>query len=343
MEPVRVLIVDDAPFLRRAVAKLLASDPSVEIVGEASDGAEAVERAEATRPDVICLDLDMPRMDGLTALKHLMARRPTPVVVVSSLTDREDVPFETLRLGVLDFFPKPSASAGELESQARHLLYLVRNARSVRRENLRRIPLEVPPPRLHPQTPAGHVVALGGTLGSVAGLLRILSVLPPDPAQGLSVLCQVPIHPAIVSSFVDSLAHYLGWRVERLSGLSPLRPGVATLLPPGSGVAWAGDRLGVVDGVAEVLDSLFEACGERFGPNATLILLAGDRRDGQAGLAAAAARGATCFVQDEETALFSSWSPALHRGIGRFDLDHVLDSLGRVLSSNDVAGTEEEG
>jgi two-component system chemotaxis response regulator CheB len=286
----------------------------------------------------------MPEMDGLTALKHLMSRRPTPVVVVSSLTDRENVPFETLRLGVLDFFPKPSASSGSLESQARHLLYLVRNARRIRSDNLRRVPLASRRPRPTTAPPAGSVVVLGGTVGSVSGFLRVLTLLPPQPSGGFSVLCQVPVHPAIVSSFVDSLRSYLGWEVERLSGRSPIRPGVATFVPAGAAVAWQGERLAVVEGGSDPLDSLFAACGERFGARATLMLLAGDRPDGERGLRAAARRGAACFVQDDRTALFSSWAPALDRGIGRFDLDHVLESLGRDFASRpeDRDGAETE-
>lgn len=340
-ETVRVLVVDDAAFMRRSLIKLLSADPSLEVVGEAANGREAVERADALRPDVVCLDLDMPQMDGLTALKHLMSRRPTPVVVVSSLTDRENVPFETLRLGVLDFFPKPSATSGTLESQARHLLYLVRNARRIRSANLRRVPLDVARTRIATRQKCDHIVVLGGTVGSVSGLLRILTLLPPQPAGGFSVLCQVPVHPAIVSSFVDSLRNYLGWEVERLSGLSPIRSGVATFLPAGASVAWSGDQLAIVDDSSEGLDSLFASCGRRFGANATMILLAGDTNEGQVGLRTAAEHGAACFVQDDRTALFSSWAPALDRAIGRFDLDHVLESLGRALQDRLSDGDEE--
>ena len=341
-ETVRVLVVDDAAFMRRSLIKLLASDPEVEIVGEASNGREAVELADAVRPDVVCLDLDMPQMDGLTALKHLMSRRPTPVVVVSSLTERENVPFETLRLGVLDFFPKPSAGSGRLEDQARHLLYLVKNARRIRSGNLRRVPLDAARPRLALRGGCERTIVLGGTVGSVSGLLRVLTLLPAQASGGFSVLCQVPVHPAIVSSFVDSLRSYLGWEVERHSGLSPLRSGVATFLPPSASVAWQGDRLALVEGGSEGLDSLFAACGERFGPNATLVLLAGDREEGLRGLRRAAAFGAACFVQDEKTALFSSWAPALERTIGRFDLDHVVDSLGRAFEAR-IPSSGDEG
>jgi len=331
-EPVRVLVVDDAAFMRRALIKLLKTDPGIEVVGEAANGKEGVDQMEALRPDVICLDLDMPRMDGLTALKHIMSRRPTPVVVVSSLTDRENVPFETMRLGVLDFFPKPSAQSGPLEEQARHLLYLVRNVHRIRPRNIRRVPLDPIAGRLKPRQACEHVVVLGGTVGSISGFIRILSLLPPIPDGGFSVLCQVPLHPAIVSSFVDSLRSYLGWEVERLSGLSPLRSGIATFVPEGSRVAWKGESLALVEGSTESgLDSLFAVCGERFGPRASLILLAGDRSDGLAGMKQAAPCGSACFVQDEETALFSSWAPALDRRIGRFGLDHVIESLGRSL------------
>ena len=126
-DTVRVLVVDDAAFMRRALIKLLRQAPDVEVVGEARNGIEAIRLFATTRPDVICLDVDMPEMDGITALKHFMATRPTPVIVVSSMTDRDNVPFELFRLGVIDFFPKPSSLVGAVEEQTRLLVYLIKN------------------------------------------------------------------------------------------------------------------------------------------------------------------------------------------------------------------------
>ncbi len=335
-DSIRVLVVDDAVFMRRSVIKLLRTASDVEIAGEASDGREAIAAFDALRPDVVCLDIDMPSMDGLTALKHIMSRRPTPVIVISSLTDRENVPFEALRLGVLDFFPKPSAQASDPEAHARQLLYLVRSARQVRLGNLRRVAVAHQDVR-QPRRRSDHTVVIAGTIGSVSGFIRILSLLPPDPEGGISVLCQIPIHEAIVSSFVDSLKSYFGWEVERLSGLSPLRSGVATFVPRGFSIRFAGNRLELLPETSgSGLDSLFSACGERLGKKCSLLLLAGEHVEGLEGMRQAARSGAACFVQDEQTALFSSWAPALERTIGRFDLDHIIDFLGRTLAVGPV-------
>jgi two-component system chemotaxis response regulator CheB len=331
--PVRVLVVDDAAFMRRSLVKLLSSDPGIQIVGEAANGREAIEVFELVRPSVICLDLDMPSMDGLTALKYIMTRRPTPVIIVSSLTGRENVPFETLRLGVIDFFPKPSTQAGDLQEQARHLIYLVRNAHNIRPDRLRRVPLTPPSPRVRLKTPCRHLVAIGGTTGSVCGFIRILSLLPPVTEQGFAVICQVPIHPAILASFVDSLKNYLGWQVESLSAPAGLHSGTALMVPAGSRISWKGEATIFAErsSTGDGLDVLFASCGERFGANSSLILLAGDRSDGIAGLRHAAGMGAACLIQDEATALYSTWSPDVDGSAGLFDLDHVLDDLSTTL------------
>ncbi len=332
-EKVRVLVVDDAAFMRRSLVKLLSSDPAIEIAAEAENGRVAIDRFEEARPDVVCLDLDMPTMDGLTALKYIMTRRPVPVVIVSSLTGRENVPFETLRLGVIDFFPKPSTQAGDLQEQARHLLYLIRNARHIRPDRIRRVPLTPQPCRLRPCLACRHLVVIGGTIGSVAGFIRLLSLLPAEAEDGFSILCQIPIHPAIVSSFVDSLRNYLGWQVESFTGASNLHSGLATFIPPGTQVTWKGDQLTASSRQeGGSLDQLFAACGERFGNNCSLILLAGDRPEGLDGLGHAFLHGASCLVQDERTALFSNWSPSLPESMESLDLDHALESLARSLS-----------
>ncbi|MCC6131698.1 MAG: chemotaxis protein CheB [Acidobacteria bacterium] len=330
---VRVLVVDDAAFMRRSLIKLLSSDPTIEIAGEASNGREAIEQFEVVRPSVICLDLDMPSMDGLTALKYIMTRRPTPVIIVSSLTGRENVPFETLRLGVIDFFPKPSTQAGDLQEQARHLIYLVRNAHNIRSERLRRVPLTPPSPKVRLKSPCRHLVVIGGTTGSVCGFIRILSLLPPVTERGFSVICQVPVHPAILASFVDSLKNYLGWHVESLAAPAFLHSGTALLVPPASRVLWRpdGTLLAEKSSATDSLDVLFASCGEKFVSNASLILLAGDRADGMAGLRHAASMGASCLVQDEGTALYSTWSPNLEGSAELFDLDHILEDLSSSL------------
>src|SRR5579884_3387401 len=120
IRPIRLLVVDDSAYNRRNIADVFADHPEVEVVGKAGDGEEALKLVTALKPDVITLDLEMPRMDGFTFLRILMSRAPTPVIVVSSYSQRENV-FKALELGALDFVTKPdrqiSPDAIELREQ----------------------------------------------------------------------------------------------------------------------------------------------------------------------------------------------------------------------------------
>src|SRR4051794_31502565 len=131
--PLRILVVDDSAYNRRNIGDILASAPDIELVGKAGDGEEALRLATTVRPDVITLDLEMPRMDGFTFLRILMSRQPTPVIVVSSYSQKENV-FKALELGVLDFVAKPAAQiapdATDLRDQIREKVLLVRQLRT---------------------------------------------------------------------------------------------------------------------------------------------------------------------------------------------------------------------
>ena len=131
--PIRLLVVDDSAYNRRNIAEVFASHPDVEVVGKAADGEEALRLATLLKPDVITLDLEMPRMDGFTFLRILMSRQPTPVIVVSSYSQKENV-FKALELGALDFVAKPTAQiapdATDLREQILEKVLLVRQLRA---------------------------------------------------------------------------------------------------------------------------------------------------------------------------------------------------------------------
>ncbi|MBN1584543.1 MAG: response regulator, partial [Anaerolineae bacterium] len=110
--PIRVLIVDDSAFIRHTLAKYLAADPAIVVVDDAHDGLEALEKIATLKPDVVTLDVEMPHLDGLSTLKRIMAECPTPVVMLSALTQRgAQTTIRALMLGAIDFVPKPSAAA----------------------------------------------------------------------------------------------------------------------------------------------------------------------------------------------------------------------------------------
>jgi len=342
-EAVRVLVVDDAAFMRRTLVKLLRQDPNVVVVGEARNGREAIDLFNATRPDVICLDVDMPEMDGMTALKHFMSTRPTPIVVVSSMTDRENVPFELFRLGAIDFFPKPSSLVGAVEDQTRLLLYLIRNARNVQVDNLLRVPL-------YPTCVSGvvsdglrHLLVIGGALGSVGALIRFLALLPPRTHDGVGMLCMVPLQDAIGASFQNSLSALFGWETRWLDESLTLRGGQVCLVNPRSRIRISGRTNLELQGETEhALDELFSAVGAELGSEATVILLAGSEPHGVAGLSSAASAGSHCFVQDPKTALFSTWQPEVPEGVVLLDLESVAATVLGCLSRSAAGSAHEE-
>ncbi len=329
--PVRVLVVDDAAFMRRSLRRLITAEPGVEIVGEAADGAEAVSLFRELRPDVVCLDIDMPRMDGITALKHFMSCRPTPVIIVSSMTDRGDIPFEALRLGVIDFFPKPSSLAGDLSDQTEQLQYLVHNARAVRLENLRRVAIEPPESAESSIQTCRAVLAIGGTLGSVGALIQLLGMLPRDSRSSLGIVFQTPLNPVITESFVASMRSLLGWHAVVPEPSATLAAGRAVFVPPGEQVRVTERMIEVAPRDSELtgsgLDSLFSGVAEQFGARSAVILLAGDRSDGAVGLSHAAGCGARCFVQDSTSALFRGWSPEIVDGVELVTLAEIATTI----------------
>ncbi len=323
-QPLRVLVVDDAAFMRATLVKLLRQGSDIEVVGEARNGREAIGIFNTTRPDVVCLDIDMPEMDGITALKHFMATRPTPVVVVSSMTDRQNVPFELFRLGVIDFFPKPSSLVGAVEEQTRLLLYVLRNAKHIRIENLTRVPLRPANGGERAPSRPRQVLVIAGALGSVGALVRFLALIQ-GQASDLALVCMVPIHEAIRSSFEESIGRLFGWQTEWVEDTLALEAGRVCLLRPGTRVSFGPETVRRSEGASVgPLDGLFAAAGEGLADRATIVLLAGSDCDGIAGLTAAHKTGARCFVQDPRTALFATWHPDVPAGVDVLSLESVV-------------------
>ena len=141
-EEIKVLVVDDAAFMRNAVRDLLEDDVQLTVVDSAKDGLEGLKKIKRLQPDVITLDIDMPVMDGLTSIRHIMIESPIPIVVLSSLFADGAITFEALRLGVVDFVPKPSgAVSSDIDQSRQQLIDRVKLATSVNMDNIRRVRL----------------------------------------------------------------------------------------------------------------------------------------------------------------------------------------------------------
>jgi len=309
---IRVLIVDDSAVVRKLASEALSADPAIEVVGTAVDPYVARDRIRELTPDVLTLDLEMPRMDGLTFLRLLMESRPMPVIVMSSLSQRgSDYALEALRLGAVDFLGKPSGSYsfGDLGAQ---LIAKVKAAAAARVRPSRVQPAPVrpvgAPPRrnLHPRA----LILLGASTGGTEALREVLVNLP----AGLPAIAIVQHIPATFSkAFADRLNTLCAFEIREAIDGDRLQPGLALIAPGGFHMMlqWAGDhhRVRITGGPPvwhqrPAVDLLFKSaadCGAA--PHAVAGILTGMGKDGAEGLLRLREKGAVTFAQDEATSV----------------------------------------
>jgi two-component system chemotaxis response regulator CheB len=311
---IRVLVVDDSAVVRRLVRTALSADPEIEVVGTAVDPYAAQELIASRAPDVMTLDLEMPRMDGLTFLRLLMDEWPMPVIVMSSLTERgSDYALEALRLGAVDILGKPgSYSIGDLGPQ---LIAKVKAAAGARlRPGGTAAPLRAPVALARTagavQRDPRALILLGASTGGTEALRAVLTALPDD----LPPIAIVQHIPALFSkAFAQRLNELCALEVREAIDGEPLRPGTA-LIAPGNFhllVRWCGDHYvaRVTDGPTiwhqrPAVDLLFKSAADAgAGPYSVAGLLTGMGRDGAEGLLQLQKRGATTFAQDQATSV----------------------------------------
>jgi two-component system chemotaxis response regulator CheB len=309
---IRVLVVDDSALARRAISDALARDPEIEVVGAASDPYVARDEILALRPDVITLDLEMPRMDGLTFLKILQEHYPVPVVVVSSLTPSGSAKaLEALEAGALDVLAKPDGS-GTLGQLAHQLAYHVKAAAHSRRQSRRpkaaaEVAVPVAPPIRPGEFSSRRVILIGASTGGVEALRFLLPRLP-DGLPPIVVVQHIP------ANFSRALANHLDdlcpFQVREAVDGEELRSGVC-LVAPGDfhlalGARGRGYRVRLtqsppVHHCRPSVDILFRSAAEHAGDQAVAALLTGMGVDGARGLRLLRAAGARTLAEDEES------------------------------------------
>jgi two-component system chemotaxis response regulator CheB len=309
---IRVLVVDDSALARRAISDALSQDPEIEVVGAASDAYKARDEILALQPDVVTLDLEMPRMDGLTFLKILQEHYPVPVVVVSSLTPSGSAKaLEALAAGAVDVLAKPDGS-GNLGQLAHQLAYHVKAAAYSRRGSLSVRPaadqgVSVAPSIRHGAFSSRRVILIGASTGGVEALRFLLPRLP-DGLPPIVVVQHIP------ANFSRILA-------EHLNGLCPftvreavdddeLRPGLCLLAPGDFHLALVAAGRGYrvwltqsppVHHCRPSVDVLFRSAAELAGDQAVAALLTGMGVDGARGLRLLRAAGSRTLAEDEES------------------------------------------
>lgn len=306
----RLLIVDDSKFMRQAIAEFFAPDNAIEVVGEAKNGAEAIEAVANLDPDVVTLDVNMPVMDGLTALKHIMIRSPRPVVMLSTLMQEgAQATFDALRYGALDFILKPSQIKGDLETQRQEICRKVRLAAHVQVSAMRYI-RAAQQDKSKITEPCRRVVTLGTAEGGYNALLKIIPHLTIDttPTAYLVVLYA---DTAYVDAFVKYLDQFSALQIRRAKDGECLYGGVCYLSAGCEYVTFRqeGDELTLHVTEAPFpwrrgsINRLFFSSAETLGSNGISVLLSGSSEDGAEGLSEVIDANGIALLQDPKTCL----------------------------------------
>lgn len=308
----RMLVVDDSPKVRQAIVDIVSADGRFDVVGEASDGAEALRMAAQLRPDVISLDIIMPGMNGITALKHLMINNPTPTVMISSLTQEgAESTMEALRFGAVDFIPKPSKLAEEdIGQQGRAIVTKLEWAARVEIDAIRYI-------RAQPQSekngrienPSEHVVAIGAGEGGYAALMKIVPHLDPHTA-GCFVVVLYENGPN-VNAFIDYLDRYSRVKVRRAQDGAPLLTGVCYIAAGEEYVTLRHGRKGMALHVHPApfgsqrgsLNRVLYSAADMMAGRCTGVVLSGAGDDGMEGVEEIARVGGEVIIQDPRSCL----------------------------------------
>ena len=316
---IKVLVVDDSPVVRDFLVYLLSRDPALLVVGTARDGEEALAIVAEQRPDVITMDIRMPKMNGLEATRLIMERHPTPIVIVSgNLSEEENASFRAIEVGALAVLQRPAGIGHpEHEATTRELVRTVKLMSEVRvvkrwpraRQSMETNAAPLPVQTVLKSAPAKiKLIAIGASTGGPVVLQRILSNLPKNyPAP---VLIVQHIAAGFVHGFSDWLAQVTGFAVGVATHNERLRPGRAYVAPDGfhMEVADGGDHIILVQGAPEnglrpSVAALFRSVARVCGRGAAGVLLTGMGKDGARELGLMKERGAVTIAQDEESSV----------------------------------------
>lgn len=327
-QKLRVLVVDDSALMRKLIPQILARDNEIEVVGTAMDGAFGLKKIEDLRPDVVTLDLEMPRMDGIETLRHITRRFRIPVIVVSALTtDGASATFKALALGAFDFVAKPrDAASAHMDEIA---MDLIRKIKVAARSKVRAASVPILPDRprpnkqgLRPRREPTKIIAIGISTGGPNALQYLLAQLPGDFPASIVVVQHMP------QGFTEMFSR----RLDECCAIDVKEAQSGDLLIAGRALICPGDRhikvrrmpLGNtvvlsdedrMNGHRPSVDVLFRSVAVEFGSRAIGVLMTGMGDDGATGLGQMKDAGALTIAQSEDSCtVFGMPKAAIERG-----------------------------
>lgn len=318
-EKLRVLVIDDSSYNRQAITSILTSEPDIEVVDTAHDGEQGLKLAAQHNPDLITLDIEMPRMDGFTFLRLLMAQRPTPVIVISSHSRKQEV-FQALELGALDFIAKPERFFEQDKSPLRR--ELIAKVRAVRQLQVvsfssgkarQSVEAAATAPR-QPAEPQAlevkRVVCIGASTGGPPALQALFKAMPGGGATAYLVAQHMPVK--FTRAFAERLDRLAAVTIKEAEDGEPIRPGWVYIAVGGlhleveGGVE--GARLRLVeadpeDSYVPSIDRLFTSVARLSGLETMGVVLTGMGTDGSKGVRALRTAGGHNLAESDETAI----------------------------------------
>ena len=367
---VKVLVVDDSGFFRRRVSEILTADSNIQVVGTATNGKEAIDQALALKPDVITMDYEMPMMDGITAVRHIMQRCPTPVLMFSSLThEGARVTLDALDAGAVDFLPKNFEDISRNPEKVKQLLCekILSISRSNRRistyaasppvaapaptpapssvgsysGNVPARPAPVParapahaPSSPAPKRKAYKLVAIGTSTGGPVALQRVLTQLPANFPAPIVLIQHMPA--AFTKAFAERLDKLCRISVKEAEDGDILRPGLALLAPGGKQMMIDGrGAVKILPGDERLnykpcVDITFGSAAKSYGDKVLAVVLTGMGADGREGARLLKQGGSSIWAQDEASCVIYGMPMAIVKA-ELADAVYSLDDIGRHL------------
>ncbi len=351
LAPIRVLVIDDSAFSRRTLIQMLERSPLIEVADWAHDGQDALAKAIDRPYDVITLDLEMPRMDGFTFLRILMARRPTPVIVVSGRAGSQDV-FRALELGAVDFVAKPTPRAApELATIEQELIRKVHSVRELRLDRLRSRPSEPTgaAPRAGGPASRHRVVAIGSSTGGPAALMQLFAAFSTPPPCAFVVAQHMP--EGFTRGFAARLTSTTVFQAQEAeSGMVP-EPGRILVAPGGAHLEFEARAGGVVarvvpraanDRHAPAVDRLFESAAKHWGADLLALVLTGMGDDGALGASFVKRSGGNVIAESAETAVIFGMPQQAIR-VGAVDAVVPLHAMAGMIRAGFAEAPGERG
>lgn len=338
---IKVMVVDDSALMRSMITEILNSAPNINVVGVAKNGMDALEKLEKYKPDVITMDVEMPRMDGLTALRYIMAKNPLPVVMLTAMDKvQANLVMKSLNFGAVDFIPKPSKTVSlDIVEVKKILISKVLAASTI---NVKKIKINNGEAKfikklfLPPKTEK-RILVIGASTGGPQALSKIISNLQRN--FPLTVLVVQHMLPGFTQSLVESLSWQSSIAIKEAENDDVLLPGMVFVAPSDYHMIIKNGRIKLhqepkVNGLRPSIDVTMKVVAKLYGDKVIGVLLSGMGKDGAIGMKNIKEKNGITIVQDEITSfIFGMPNEAIKMGVVDYikPLSQIVEKITEVL------------